>query len=227
MSASRVRVRSPPPSDASTSREFALPAPAPANAGRLALMSHAPTEREKMLAGALYVAADPELDAMRKRARRLTRAFNETTEEQPEERLRLLRELLGGVGPRVEIEPPFRVDYGCNIHAGDGLYINFGCVILDCAEVCIGRNAMLGPNVQILAAHHPLEAAARIAGPELASPVTIGDDVWIGAGAILCPGITVGDNVVIGAGSVVVKDIPSNVIAAGNPCRVLREVDHP
>jgi maltose O-acetyltransferase len=182
------------------------------------------SEREKMLTGELYNAADPELTAGRQRARSLTRRFNATTEEEPGERLKILRELLGAVGPRVEIEPPFRVDYGNNIFIGDNFYANFGCIILDCARVTIGENVMLAPNVQIYAAHHPIEAAERIKGPELASPITIGNNVWIGGGAIICPGVTIGDNTTIGAGSVVTKDIPANVVAAGNPCRVLREL---
>lgn len=177
-----------------------------------------------MLAGELYVAADPELVAMRRRARRLTRAFNATTEEEPDERLRILRELFGAVGPRAEVEPPFRCDYGSHVFVGDNFYANFGCVILDCAAVRIGRNVMFAPNVQLFAATHPIVAAERIAGPELARPITIGDNVWVGGGAIVCPGVTIGDNAVIGAGSVVTRDVPANVVAAGNPCRVIRAV---
>lgn len=177
-----------------------------------------------MLAGELYVAADPELVAERKRARRLARLYNQTTEEQTSERESLLRELLGSAGSRIEIEPPFRCDYGSNIHAGDGLYMNFDCVILDCAPVRIGSDVACGPGVHIYAATHPLEAAERIKEPELAKPVTIGNNVWIGGGSIICPGVTVGDNSTIGAGSVVTRDIPPNVFAAGNPCRVIREL---
>lgn len=180
------------------------------------------TEREKMLAGELYLASDPELVAGRRNARRLTRLYNGTTEDEDEERFRLLRELLGAMGEGTYIEPPFRCDYGYNIFAGERLYINFGCVILDCAEVRIGKDVKMGPAVQIYTAHHPIEAMTRIAGPELASPITIGDRVWIGGGAILCPGVTVGENTTIGAGSVVTRNIPANVIAVGNPCRVVR-----
>jgi maltose O-acetyltransferase len=180
------------------------------------------TELQKMLAGELYIAADPELTALRKRARRLTRDYNQTTEDEETRRRSLLQELFGRVGPRVEIEPPFRCDYGRNIFAGDGLYLNFGCVILDCAEVHLGESVFCGPNVQIYAAHHPIDPELRAAGPELATPVRIGDRVWIGGGAILCPGVTIGANSVIGAGSVVVRDIPPNVVAVGNPCRVVR-----
>jgi maltose O-acetyltransferase len=182
------------------------------------------SEKEKMLAGELYQAYDAELVAERKRARRLMRLFNQTTEEEMAERERLLRELFGGVGGRIEIEPLFQCDYGSHIYVGDGFYMNFGGVILDCAEVRIGKNVMCGPGVHIYAASHPLEAAERIKGPELAKPVTIGDNVWIGGGAIICPGVAIGDNTTIGAGSVVTKDIPANVFAGGNPCRVIREL---
>jgi maltose O-acetyltransferase len=178
-----------------------------------------------MLAGELYLASDPELVAARRRARRLTRVYNQTTEDEEEQRFALLGELLGAAGQGLVIEPPFHCDYGSHIFAGNRLYVNFGCIILDCAEVRFGDDVMLGPAVQIYAAYHPLEAAARIAGPELAAPVTIGDRVWIGGGAILCPGVTVGENTTIGAGSVVTRDIPANVVAAGNPCRVVRTLE--
>lgn len=180
------------------------------------------TERELMLAGELYFSADPELIEMRRRARRLTRAFNETTEEEPERRRAIITELFGAVGPRLEIETPFRCDYGWNIFAGDNLYMNFGCVLLDCAPIRLGRNVLMAPNVHLYTATHPVDAAVRVTGRELAFPITIGDDVWIGGGAIVCPGVTIGDGCVIGAGSVVTKDIPAHTVAAGNPCRVLR-----
>ena len=182
------------------------------------------TEREKMLSGELYLASDPELEAARRRARRLTRLYNATTEEEEAQRTLLLRELLGAVGEGPVIEPPFHCDYGSHIFAGDRLYINFGCIILDCAQVRIGNDVMLGPSVQLYAATHPLDAAARAAGPELAAPITIGDRVWIGGGAILCPGVTIGEGTTIGAGSVVTRAIPARVFAAGNPCRVIREL---
>lgn len=177
-----------------------------------------------MLAGEPYLAADPELVAERKRARRLTRRYNATTEEETVEREALLHELFGSVGARVEIEPPFRCDYGSNIHAGDGLYMNFDCVILDCAPVRIGSNVMFGPGVHIYAASHPLEAGERLKGVESALPVTIGNNVWIGGKAVIRPGVTIGDNTTIGTGSVVTRDLPPNVLAAGNPCRVIREL---
>ncbi|MBI3945730.1 MAG: sugar O-acetyltransferase [Armatimonadetes bacterium] len=177
-----------------------------------------------MLAGELYLAYDPELIAMRGRARRLLRQYCRTTEEEGEARLQILRELFARVGPRVEIEPPFHCDYGCYIEAGDNLYMNCGCVILDCAPVRLGDNVMFGPYVQVYAATHPTDLGARLSGRELAAPVTIGNNVWIGGGAIVCPGVTIGADTTIGAGSVVVKDIPAAVVAAGNPCRVIRRL---
>jgi maltose O-acetyltransferase len=182
------------------------------------------TEKQKMLAGELYLGSDPELVAERQRARRLSRLYNQTTEEEPERRREILQELFGALGPGAVIEPPFYCDYGSHITAGSAFYMNFGCVILDCCPVRIGDNVMLGPAVQIYAAYHPVDPAVRLAGPELAAPVVIGSNVWIGGAAIICPGVTIGDNTTIGAGSVVVKDIPANVVAAGNPCRVLRHL---
>lgn len=183
------------------------------------------SEWQKMLAGHLYRASDLELTTARRRARRLTRLYNQTTEEESERRVQLLVELFGGVGGAIEIEPLFACDYGTNIHAGANLYLNFGCVILDCARVDIGRNVQMGPGVHIYTAHHPTAAAERDTGLELATPVRIGDGVWIGGGAILCPGVTIGDGTTIGAGSVVVRDIPARVVAVGNPCRVVRRLN--
>ena len=182
------------------------------------------TEREKMLAGELYNAGDPELAAARLRARLLTHCYNATRADEPELRSDLMRRLLGGMGARTGIEPPFQCDYGSYIYIGDHFFMNFGGVILDCNPVRIGDNVQCGPNVQLLTAYHPIEAAARIKGPELASPITIGDNVWLGGGVIVCPGVTIGANTTIGAGSVVTKDVPANVVAAGNPCRVLRSL---
>lgn len=182
------------------------------------------SERDKMLAGELYRAADEELTNGRLRARRLTRAFNGTHEDESTRRVEILCELLGAAGPRLEIEPPFRCDYGDNIYLGDNFYANFNCVILDCARVEIGCNVLLAPNVQIYTATHPFGAAERASGREFALPISIGDKVWIGGGAIICPGVSIGDNTIIGAGSVVTKSVPANVVAAGNPCRVLREL---
>lgn len=184
-----------------------------------------PTEKEKMLAGELYLAYDPELVAERLRARRLTRRYNETTEEEPERRREILRELFGAIGARAEIEPPLRCDYGSNIRVEDGFYANFDCIFLDCAAITIGRDVKFGPRVQVLAAYHPTDPVARASGRELAAPVTIGDGVWVGAGAIIGPGVTIGAGTTIGAGSVVTRDIPARVVAAGVPCRVIRTLD--
>jgi maltose O-acetyltransferase len=185
------------------------------------------TERQKMLGGELYDARDPELRAMRLRARALTRAFNATTEDEDAERARLLRQLFGRLGAGAEIEPPFYCDYGAHIFAGERLFMNFGCVVLDPNEVHFGDNVLLGPRVQVLTATHPLDAAERVRGPELARPVRVGNNVWIGAGAIVCAGVTIGDDTTIGAGAVVVRDIPAGVLAVGNPCRVVRPLRRP
>ncbi|MEG5044958.1 sugar O-acetyltransferase [Microcoleus sp. B4-C1] len=182
------------------------------------------TEKQKMLAGELYLAADEQLILERQRARRLARTYNSTREDEPDKRLEILAEWFGAVGPKVEIEPPFYCDYGSNIYAGNGLYMNFGCVILDCNRVNIGENLLCGPNVQIYTAFHPTDPEIRLSGRELAAEINIGNNVWIGGGSIICPGVTIGDNSTIGAGSVVVKNIPANVVAAGNPCRIIRHL---
>ena len=182
------------------------------------------TEKHKMLAGELYRSTDSELVAQRQRARRLTRLYNSTTEQEQERRSQIIFELFGAAGPTIEIEPPFYCDYGSNIFAGDGFYMNFGCVILDCNRVDIGEKVMCGPSVQIYTATHPTDPEVRLSGLEFAAPVQIGNNVWIGGGAIICPGVTIGDDTTIAAGSVVVKDIPARVVAAGNPCRVIRHL---
>jgi maltose O-acetyltransferase len=180
------------------------------------------SEREKMLAGEPYLAADPQLRAARLHARRLTSLYNLTTEEEQDKRDQLLRELCGAIGSQTTVEPPFHCDYGDNIFIGARFFMNFGGVILDCNLVRIGDDVQCGPNVQLLAASHPTDPALRLVGSELSAPITIGDNVWLGGGIIICPGVTIGDNTTIGAGSVVVRDIPANVVAAGNPCRVIR-----
>jgi maltose O-acetyltransferase len=180
------------------------------------------SEREKMLAGEPYVAADAELAEMNLRAQTLLHAFNSSAPKAVEERRELIRSLFGAVGARSEVKQPFFCDYGSNIYVGANFFANYDCVFLDCNVVRIGGNVMLGPKVQIYTAHHPLEPEVRRTLIEMASPVHIGDDVWIGGGAIICPGVTVGRGTTIGAGSVVTRDIPARVLAAGNPCRVLR-----
>ncbi|HEY9609499.1 sugar O-acetyltransferase [Allocoleopsis sp.] len=183
------------------------------------------TEKQKMLAGELYRGSDHELVAERQNARRLTRLYNSTTEQETQRRVEILRELFGTVGSSIEIEPPFYCDYGYNIHAGDGFYMNFGCVILDCCPVHIGNNVLCAPCVQIYTATHPTDPEVRLSGLEFAAPVRIGNNVWIGGGAIICPGVTIGDHSTIAAGSVVVKDIPARVVAGGNPCRIIKHLE--
>ena len=180
------------------------------------------SEREKMLAGEPYVAADPELAALNMRAQTLLHAFNASPPAAFEERRGLIRQLFGATGADCEVKQPFFCDYGSHIHAGDNLFVNYDCVILDCNVVTLGHNVMLGPKVQIYTAHHPLDPEARRTLIEMASPVHIGDDVWVGGGAIICPGVRVGSGSTIGAGSVVTRDIPERVLAVGNPCRVVR-----
>jgi maltose O-acetyltransferase len=177
-----------------------------------------------MLAGELYQAWDPELVAERAHARRLLARYNATLQEEEHERRTLLEELFGTVGEGAWIEPPFRCDYGWNISLGANAFLNFDCVVLDCAPVEIGAGTLLGSAVQLSAATHPVDPEERAGGLELAHPIRIGTNVWIGSGAIVGPGVTIGDHTVIGAGSVVVRDVPARVVAVGNPCRVLREL---
>src|SRR5690554_4811494 len=178
-----------------------------------------------MLRGELYNPRAPELVEARRRARLLLHALNNTRDDQQNERARLIRELIPGCGEGTWIEPPFQCDYGSNITLGDDVYFNFNCVVLDVAAVRIGSRVLFGPGVHVYAATHPLSAGERRHGRELGQPVAIGDDVWVGGGAIICPGVTIGDRAVIGAGSVVTRDIPADVFAAGNPCRVIRPIE--
>ncbi len=184
-------------------------------------------EKTLMLAGEPYLSSDPALAQERLNARRLTRLYNATTEEEPDRRRQILVELLGAIGEHCEIEPPFRCDYGSLIALGDNFYANFGCVILDCNRVAIGRDVKFGPGVHIYAATHPADPVLRASGRELGLPVTIGDGVWVGGGSIILPGVTIGEGSTIGAGSVVAKSIPPRVVAAGVPCRVIRALDLP
>jgi maltose O-acetyltransferase len=182
-----------------------------------------PTEREKMLAGQLYDPLDPELVRARDRARDLCQELNATREAQQEERRRILRELFGAGGDDVWMQPPFFCDYGSNILLGKKCFFNFNGVVLDVCQVRVGDHTLFGPAVQIYTATHPLNAELRRT-QEFGKPVMIGSDVWVGGGAIVCPGVTIGSRSVIGAGSVVTRDIPEGVFAAGNPCRVIREL---
>ncbi|MBK7403926.1 MAG: sugar O-acetyltransferase [Phycisphaerales bacterium] len=182
------------------------------------------SEREKMIAGEPYRPTDPELAAMRLGARRRCLAFNTSDPGDPAAREAMLRRLFGSLGARPEVEPDFRCDYGFNIFAGDNLFMNFGCVVLDVAPVRLGRNAFLGPGVHLYTATHPIDPIERASGVELGRPITVGNDVWIGGHATICPGVTVGDAVVIGAGSVVTRDVPARTIVAGNPARPIRAI---
>lgn len=191
------------------------------------------TEREKMLAGLPYDCGDPELLDLWHRAKDLVRDYNRLDSRDLEGKDRILSALLGGRGKNLWITPPFFVDYGRNIFFGDNCEINMNCIFLDDNRIVIGKNALIAPGVQIYTACHPAHPADRFGVPKadgsfsfcktLTAPVTVGDNVWIGGGAILMPGVTIGDNVVIGAGSVVTRDIPGNTIACGNPCRAVRE----
>lgn len=180
------------------------------------------SEKDKMLAGELYRASDPELVHERRRCRSLLQAFN--TQPDEEQRLALLGELLGRIGGGTYIQPPFACDYGYNVSVGDNAFVNFNAVILDCAPVTIGDGTQIGPGVQLLAADHPRDAQTRRGLLELARPISIGSNVWLGAAAIVLPGVSVGADSIIGAGSVVTRDIPSDVLAVGNPCRVVRKL---
>jgi len=184
------------------------------------------TEKEKMLSGQLYDASDPELDADRHRARMLFQKINQMTDAKKEERNQIFYELMGTAGEGLWIEPPFFCDYGYNIHLGDKVFMNFNCVILDVMEVRMGNNVLLGPNVQIYTATHPMDAKTRAEWLEYAKPIVIGNDVWIGGGAIICPGVTIGNGVVVGAGAVVTRDVPDNVFVGGNPARIIKEIDN-
>ena len=182
------------------------------------------TEWEKMIAGEPYRALDPELSALRRRARLLTRDLNASRDDEEELRTRLLRELIPNAGAGLWIEPPFYCDYGRNITAGERVFMNFDCVVLDVAPVVIGDCVKFGPAVQVYTATHPLDAAERRSGIEFGRPIAIGSDVWVGGAAVICPGVSIGSRTIIGAGSVVTRDIPADVFAAGNPCRVIREL---
>ncbi len=182
------------------------------------------TEWDKMQSGKIYNDFDQDLFNRRVEAKRLFKEFNRTEDEETDRRQAILRTLLKGIGERVWIEPDFRCEFGKNITIGNDVYINFGCVILDCGQVTIGDNTLIGPNVGIYNANHVLDAEERVAGGLIPGQVHIGNRVWIGGNTIVLPNVTIGDDTVIGAGSIVTRDIPSGVVAAGNPCRVLRKI---
>lgn len=182
------------------------------------------TEKEKMLACELYDPLDKALSNERLKARLLIKELNETREDQTEERALILRKLIPHAGADLYLQPPFYCDYGSNMQIGDRVFFNFNCVVLDVAQVNIGSRTLFGPNVQIYTATHPINFEERSSGLEYAKPISIGEDVWIGGSAIICPGVNIGDRSVIGAGSVVTKDISANVFAAGNPCKIIRHL---
>ena len=179
------------------------------------------SEHDKMLAGQLYDASDPELVSARIRARRLAQRYNALDPEDGASRDQLLGELLGDVGAGAWVEAPFHCDYGEQVHLGARVYLNMGCIFLDAAPITIGDDAQLGPGVQLLTSDHPRDAEQRAGGPESALPISIGARAWLGGGVIVLPGVQIGHDSVIGAGSVVVRSIPAGVTAVGNPCRVI------
>lgn len=181
------------------------------------------TEKEKMLAGDRYNGLDPDLQAERQEAKALLRRYN-LSEALPE-RQTILQRLLGQIGRHSIIEPPFYCSYGQNTYVGDHVYLNFLCTIFDNNEVHIGHHVMIGPAVHIYTAAHPIQAEARIQGWEEAKPIVIEDNVWLGGGAILLPGVTIGRNAVVGAGAIVTRSVPANMVVAGNPARVIREIE--
>ncbi|KAJ3117979.1 hypothetical protein HDU96_004655 [Phlyctochytrium bullatum] len=185
------------------------------------------TEQDMMLAGDLYYGFDPHLTALRDKARSLCAKLNRLDDVPANhpDRMKVLGELIGSGSETAYIESPFRCDYGSNIHLGKGVYMNSNVVILDCNKVTIGNDVLIAPSVQIYAAYHPLEPELRTdGGPELAKPITIGNDVWIGGAAVILPGVTIGDGAVVGGGAVVTKDVPPRTVVAGNPARVIRKI---
>jgi maltose O-acetyltransferase len=182
------------------------------------------SQKERMLAGDYYLADDEELRDASRRAYLLMRRFESTYPADFAQSREVLAQLLGGVGDDVHIKPPLFVDYGFNLTIGSGSFVNYGLVALDVARITIGRDVQIGPNVQLLTPTHPIDAELRRAKYEAAKPIVIGDNVWLGGGAIVLAGVTIGDNSVIGAGAVVTRDVPANVVAVGNPARVIRRI---
>ncbi|MFD3683739.1 sugar O-acetyltransferase [Nocardiopsis sp. NPDC058631] len=180
-----------------------------------------------MLAGELYLADDPELQADLVLAEKRTEAFNSSTIDDLQARQAALAELVGELGEDSMVRPPLRVDYGYHITVGPRTFVNCGAVMLDVAPIRIGADVQIGPNVQLLTPTHPVDPELRRAKWEAGEPITIEDNVWLGGGVIVCPGVTIGENTVVGAGSVVVRDLPANVVAVGNPARVVREIGNP
>ena len=179
------------------------------------------TQKQRMLAGELYCADDPELATLSAKAIAWCGRYNASFAATLPERDAMLREIVGSVGARVNIRSPFFIDYGFNLTLGDGVFMNFNCVVLDVCPVSIGALTQIGPGVQILAADHPRDPVQRRAMFESGKPIVIGANVWIGAGAMIMPGVTVGDDVIVGAGSIVTRDVPAGVTVVGSPARVI------
>jgi maltose O-acetyltransferase len=180
--------------------------------------------KQRMVRGELYHADDPEIQADAARGHALMERFNATRASEPELRDRLLRELLGEVGEGAVVRPPLWIDYGSNISIGAGTFVNYDCVMLDVAPIRIGAACQVATRVQLLTATHPIDPEPRRAGWESAAPIAIGDNVWLGGGAVVCPGVTIGENTVVGAGAVVTRDLPAGVVATGVPARILRAI---
>lgn len=177
-----------------------------------------------MVAGELYDPLDQQLVDDRLRTRLLIKELNDSREDEVEERTRILKELMPDAGEGLWLQPPFYCDYGYNMKLGEKVFFNFNCVVLDVSKVTIGSRTLFGPNVQIYTATHPMDYKERASGVEFAKPISIGEDCWFGGSAVICPGVSIGDRTIIGAGSVVTRDIPSDVFAAGNPCKVIRNL---
>lgn len=182
------------------------------------------TEKQKMLAGDLYYAAGPELAAERLHAQALLHRFNVSSPADSATRTIILSDLLGHLGENVTILPRFGCDYGYNISIGAGTFVNLDCVFLDCNRITLGHDVQVAPGVHLYTATHPIDPVVRRSGQELALPITIADNVWLGGGSIVCPGVSIGENTVVGAGAVVTRNLPANVVAVGNPARILRQL---
>ncbi|MFT8325086.1 sugar O-acetyltransferase [Oenococcus sicerae] len=183
------------------------------------------TQKDRMVNQKLYIADDTELRQARKRAKMLIRKFNETDEEHEKDRLQLIKKLFQDTGENCYIEPPFRADYGFNISVGENFYANYDCIFIDVAPIKIGNHVLFGPRVGLYTAGHPIDPVIRNQGFEYGKSISIGDNVWIGGNVVINPGVTIGSNVVIGSGSIVTHNIPSDVVAVGNPCHVLRKIN--
>jgi len=190
----------------------------------LRMIENPRSQRKRMLAGDWYTPDDAELRALMQRAQRLAEQYAQTWKSDPMAAHEVLADLLGSLGENTVIRPPLYVDYGVHIHVGARTFANFGLVALDVAEITIGDDVQIGPNVQLLTPVHPVEPEPRRNKLEAGKPITIGNNVWLGGGAIVCPGVTIGENTVVGAGAVVTRDLPASVLAVGNPARVIREI---